>query len=116
MSKKRSQTGMSAPQRSQTGMSAPPRKAKVADRNVCATMEIGPAPGISDVTSVADGNRVVRLEGPPPWSVSQEDAMFLYRHRPHMFVTAAEWERYQAALARAAEAAATADNEGKGGN
>ena len=87
--------------RSQTGMSAPPRKAKVADRNVRASVEIGPAPGVSDVTSVADGNRVVRLEGPPPWSVSQEDAMFLYRHRPGMFVTAVEYEaRHQAAIAK----------------
>jgi len=83
---------MSKRKRSQTGMSAPPRKD--------GTVEIGPAPGISDVTSVGDGNRVVRLDGPPPWSVSQEDAMFLYRHRPGMFVTAAEWERHQAALAK----------------
>ena len=89
--------------RSQTGMSAPPRKAKVADRNVCATMEIGPAPGISDVTSVGDGERVVRLDGPPPWSVSATDALFLYQHRPGMFVTAAEWERHQAASAKGGE-------------
>jgi len=73
-------------------MSAPPRKA--------GTVEIGPAPGISDITSVGDGNRVVRLDGPPPWTVSQEDAMFLYRHRREMFVTAAEYGAQQRALAK----------------
>jgi len=109
MSKKRSQTGMSAADRNVRGTTA-------ADRNVCTTVEIGPAPGISDVTSVGDGNRVVRLDGPPPWSVSAADALFLYQHRPGMFVTAAEYEARQRALARAAEAAATADGEGKGGN
>jgi len=98
--------------RSQTGMSAPPRKAKVADRNVCATVEIGPAPGISDVTSVGDGNRVVRLDGPPPWYVSTTDAMFLYRHRREMFVTAAEWRQLQAALAKAEK---TGSVPGQGG-
>jgi len=105
---------MSKRKRPQTGMSAPPKKEKVADRNVCTTVEIGPAPGISDVTSVGDGERVVRLDGPPPWSVSTTDALFLYQHRPHMFVTAAEYEARQRALARAAAAAATADGEGKG--
>ena len=84
--------------RSQTGMSAPPRKAKVADRNVRASVEIGPAPGISDVTSVGDGNCVVRLDGPPPWTVTEAEWLWLLRHRPELFVPVAEWERRQAAL------------------
>lgn len=79
-------------------------------------VEIGPAPGISSVASIGDGNRVVRLDGPPPWTVSLENAAFLRRHRPHLFVTAAEWRRHQAALAKAAEAAAAVElDEGKGG-
>ena len=90
--RKRPQTGMSAPPRPQTGMSAPPRKA--------GTVEIGPAPGISDVTSVGDGERVVRLDGPPPWTVTGAEWLWLLRHRPGWFVTAAEWRRHQAALAK----------------
>jgi len=86
--------------RSQTGMSAPPRKAKVADRNVCATVEIGPAPGVSDVTSVGDGERIIRFDGPPPWRVTEAEWFWLLRHRPELFVPAAEWERRQAALTK----------------
>jgi len=76
--------------RSQTGMSAPPRKA--------GTVEIGPAPGYSDVTSVGDGERIIRFDGPPPWRVTEAEWFWLLRHRPELFVPAAEWERRQATL------------------